>query len=47
MVIENMATEKDHSVEDPKMMEDHCKYLQHLGYVETGREDKKKWNGMT
>ena len=23
--------------DDAKFMEDHCKYLQHLGYVESGK----------
>ena len=30
-----------YSVEDVKMMEDHCKYLQHLGYVQEGEDNKK------
>ena len=27
-----------YSVEDAKMMEDHCKYLGHVGYVEKGEK---------
>ena len=38
----------DYSVEDVKMMEDHCMYLGHTGYTEEGKpsnaviQDKKE-----